>query len=185
MTEQYEHFFFGTQNNLLIGIDDNCHRRIYGISKDEVDVFIEHNMTIIDAIDLFSSIYIAKALNDYKELFQIKSKLLKLGLNSEYYIPTENLYDKVAVRKKKNTIGFIYILKSGCYYKIGKTKNLKTRITKYITENPAEIEIIHTYKVDDYTNEETRIHNKFQHKRHRGEWYSLSEDDIAYLKSIN
>jgi len=61
-----------------------------------------------------------------------------------------------------------YIIKSGKYYKIGKTKNIKRRINSYNTTNP-DFKIIRLIDAGV----EKILHRLFKDKRHRHEWFLL------------
>lgn len=87
-------------------------------------------------------------------------------------------------KDSKNKKWYIYIIKSWGYYKIWKTINLNNRVKKYITENPNEIELIHSFESDDYTKQEFELHLKFKEKNYNREWFMLDADDILFLKSL-
>lgn len=63
------------------------------------------------------------------------------------------------------------------YYKIGKSRNPKVRETTLQAELPT-IDLIHVIDSDI----ELYLHQKFDAKRVRGEWFRLSQDDINYIK---
>lgn len=72
-----------------------------------------------------------------------------------------------------------YIIKSGKYYTIGKTKNLKKRLRSYRTHNPV-VEVIKIFDGDL----EKDLHNRFQEKRiDKREWFILSKTDIVEINS--
>jgi len=77
--------------------------------------------------------------------------------------------------------GYIYVIKSQDNYKIGVTKNIKNRTKKYITESPHKIKVVISAKVKDHLNKERFLHNFFKKSRIRGEWFSLTEQDIQTI----
>ncbi len=87
-------------------------------------------------------------------------------------------------RQKKKTKGHIYVVESRGKFKIGKTKHLRSRLKKYVTENPDEVKTVHVFDGDDRELEEARIHKKFSQKRIHGEWFALSDEDLNYIKSL-
>lgn len=91
-----------------------------------------------------------------------------------------------SVQKKNKDLlpGYIYIYKQGEYYKIGRSKTSDCRIKKYVTENPNEIELVYKVKVDDYIDEEKKLHNLFSEKLHNREWFKLTDDDIQQVKKL-
>lgn len=79
---------------------------------------------------------------------------------------------------KKPAKGSVYIIKVNDYYKIGKTKNIEKRIGEY-TRLMEEPKIIICEEVDNYSLIEKELHKMFEDKNTRGEWFSLSEEDIS------
>jgi hypothetical protein len=75
--------------------------------------------------------------------------------------------------------GFVYLIKSPYGYKIGKTKNMKQRSQLFSVKLPFPIEIVHFGWFADYSAAEARYHRTYAHKRLEGEWFNLSEGDIA------
>ena len=73
--------------------------------------------------------------------------------------------------------GYIYIIKVFDYYKIGKTQNPNGRFGEY-TKLMQEPEVVILKRVCNYHNVEIELHNMYEHKHSRGEWYSLTENDI-------
>ena len=64
------------------------------------------------------------------------------------------------------------------FYKIGKSRNPQIRENTLQAEVPT-IELLHVIQ-DDI---ELYLHEKFNSKRLRGEWFDLSEADVNYIKS--
>ena len=96
-------------------------------------------------------------------------------------------YNKAKVKqneakKKRQYIeenkGFIYILKSKHGYKIGLSKNVKSRMKLFHIKLPFKFEIIGYYRVEHMIKSETYLHKKFKNKRLEGEWFDLNDDDI-------
>lgn len=86
---------------------------------------------------------------------------------------------------KKPKIGYVYILKSINFYKIGSSfSNVKSRIKTHKSSNP-HIEVYGIYHVGDSHNLEKFLHSLFDDKRKKGtEWFLLSEDEVLKLKNI-
>lgn len=87
---------------------------------------------------------------------------------------------------KRTQQGIVYLLKSGEYYKIGKTKNLPSRLDSLAVgvRVPFDIQLIHNFKSNDYNNAEIELHKKFESKRADGEWFTLSPEDIEFVCSL-
>lgn len=86
---------------------------------------------------------------------------------------------------KKSKTGYVYVLKSLEFYKIGSSfSNVKSRIKIHKSSNP-HIEVFGIYHVFDSHNFEKFLHSLFDDKRKRGtEWFLLSEDEVMKLKNI-
>jgi hypothetical protein len=95
----------------------------------------------------------------------------------------EKTYINISEKKKKIK-GYIYIYKQDKYYKIGRSKRLDCRKTKYITENPRKIELIRVYESEDCESDESILHNKFLSKKHNREWFLLLFDDIKLIDNL-
>lgn len=81
-----------------------------------------------------------------------------------------------------NNCGYVYILEAVGFkvYKIGRTKNIDTRM-KTLIKLPFDTKLIHTIKTDNPTKTELELHRKFADLRVNGEWFKLSNENIEYL----
>jgi hypothetical protein len=79
-------------------------------------------------------------------------------------------------------IGFVYLLKSGRRYKIGKTYSLDRRQYDIGVQLPETYEPIHSIRTDDPTGIENYWHNRFREKRLNGEWFDLSAYEVRIFK---
>jgi hypothetical protein len=82
------------------------------------------------------------------------------------------------------TPGYIYLIESLNYYKIGKSKNFTSRTKHLNTIMPIETTLIHSFHSLDYTKAEKFLHNKYQHLHHKGEWFSLTDQEVNEIKAI-
>jgi hypothetical protein len=80
-------------------------------------------------------------------------------------------------------LGFVYLPKAGPHYKIGKTKDLDARLGQIKLQLPFDVEVVHKIATDDPTGIESYWHRRFMNKRDNGEWFSLSEEDVAAFTS--
>ena len=79
----------------------------------------------------------------------------------------------------------VYILKTGKnLFKIGKTQDLQKRLVSYHTHLPIVFRVIRQYPVANIAELEANLHIVFQHKRVKGEWFELNNDDLIICDNI-
>ncbi len=83
---------------------------------------------------------------------------------------------------KEVTYGYVYLFKSGRYYKIGMTKDTVRRGAELRIQLPERMDLIHSIQTDDPSGVESYWHRRFDAKRMNGEWFDLSHDDIATFR---
>nr|WP_231607395.1 GIY-YIG nuclease family protein [Fictibacillus sp. 18YEL24] len=119
------------------------------------------------------------------------SKVVKKGELTRYTIFNEQKevceyclfkLDK-EVHENLSEVGYVYFLKefNSNNVKIGKTKNLKHRVTTLKSMLPYKSELIHYIITPKYSVTETFFHNLFQGKKVKGEWFNLEPDDINFI----
>lgn len=78
--------------------------------------------------------------------------------------------------------GYIYLIKAGQYYKIGKSKVLRSRLKSHQTSNPNKIKLVVEKLVTNYHKKEKQLLKKFNNKKVNGEWFRLNKEDILWIK---
>jgi hypothetical protein len=78
--------------------------------------------------------------------------------------------------------GFVYLLKSGRYYKIGRSNAVGRRERELKIQLPEQVRVIHSIKTDDPAGIEHYWHRRFEDRRKQGEWFELSSQDIASFR---
>ena len=78
--------------------------------------------------------------------------------------------------------GFVYLLKSGPHYKIGRTNSVGRRTSELAIKIPVPPKTIHHIETDDPVGVEGYWHKRFSEKRGEGEWFNLSPEDVKAFK---
>ena len=99
---------------------------------------------------------------------------------------TESVATRLVTEPKETPdltdFGFVYLLKSGQHYKIGRSNAVGRRERELTIQLPERAEVIHSIKTDDPAGIETYWHKRFEKKRKNGEWFELNSDDISAFK---
>lgn len=88
----------------------------------------------------------------------------------------------VADNETSEMQGYVYLLKAGKDYKIGRTNDVFRRHGELKVQLPEKGEPIHYFQTDDPSGIEAYWHNRFKDKRKNGEWFALDAADIKAFK---
>lgn len=116
--------------------------------------------------------------------------IVNLGASNAHFVKAATIAMKFQPNEKngetvstERVLGYVYLLRSGRRYKIGKTNDPLRRFREVRLELPEETHQVHTIPTDDPTGIEAYWHGRFSNKRVRNtEFFELDGTDVQAFK---
>lgn len=95
-------------------------------------------------------------------------------------------YSNVAgsARQARTKPGYVYVLKAGNRYKVGRARNPKARLKTIQAMSPVGVELVASVRAIDAPALEARVHSSFSACRTHGEWFEMDERASACLLDL-
>lgn len=187
-TKNAQDFFIGQDGSRYISqsrVANMC-----GVSRQAISKLIKrknspvapHNLNENNQLDAKSVMALAEhyALHVKSPTKQAKHFYAHLAKGGS---PMDYEYKEEKLDRSGEAAGFVYFIRCNEWVKIGKAKNVKSRLKSLQTSSPYKLKVAYIVAAKDYTRMEAFFHNEYKAKRGMGEWFKLSDADMEYIKA--
>jgi hypothetical protein len=119
-----------------------------------------------------------------REVVRFNSTIMRVS-HSNYILTSlyaaSDTPDVVVKAAKVISVGYVYLIESGQYIKIGRTSNITKRLSELQVGNPRKLRLISAVQVKNPIAMEKNLHEQFKDKNKQGEWYGLNSKDIISI----
>jgi len=123
--------------------------------------------------------------NDINAIDYIDTLIRRLEVYNEKLRDIYSIANKKPIKSVQLKMSHIYMMKNirNGYIKIGRSNNPEFRERTLQSEAP-EIELIFSSPLTFAANEK-RLHSILSHKRIRGEWFDLNDEEVLFVKNYS
>ena len=136
--------------------------------------------------------FLATTLSHASARAQLLGKVREFALTRSEFEPVAKLLAPYSVAPQAEReaeasepaepFGFVYLIKSGGHYKLGRTNALGRRERELAIQLPERAATVHSIRTDDPPGIEAYWHRRFEAKRKNGEWFELTAQDVAAFR---
>ena len=91
----------------------------------------------------------------------------------------------VSCKLRNDYSGYVYIITSEIgLTKIGKTEDVKKRLSQIDGASPCKVDLYHCQFVKNSKEVESILHKRFRDKRVKGEWFNLDNEEIKIAQKL-
>jgi hypothetical protein len=146
------------------------------------EFFIDTNSPAVKALVEGQDQRLFEILTD---LNRESERLLQEKLEKEKLELAENERTReIRIPLRPSRPGYVYLVKADKYFKIGRSKQPDVRFSQIGLQLPFPFEVLHIVPVSDMYEAEKHLHSKFAHRHLNGEWFSLSDTEVAEIMNL-